>query len=352
MRRALTLARRGWGRTAPNPMVGAVLVRNGNIVGEGWHAEYGGPHAEVTALAAAGDAARGATAYVTLEPCNHQGQTPPCVPALIAAGVARVVYAVPDPNPVAGGGAAALQRAGVAVATDLEADAARELNAPFLHRYRSDRPFVTLKFAMSLDGAIADASRHPSWLTGPQARRAVHRLRAAHDAIAVGSGTAIADDPQLTVRGVRRPRVAPLRIVFDRRGRLPPTLRLVRTADRVPTMVVTGTPAPASANTLAGFGVERLDAESLAGALRALKARGVTSLLCEGGATLGSALLADGLVDRLVIFQAPVLLGAGALPAFGFGSEPSALLVHRWRVVERAALGDDTMTTYAPHDSP
>src|SRR6476661_5968049 len=200
MRRALALAARGWGRTAPNPMVGAVVVRDGVVVGEGWHAEYGGPHGEVEALRAAGDRARGATIYVTLEPCNHHGKTPPCTDALLAAGVRRVVVACDDPSPVARGGAQRLHEAGVEVTLGVEEQAARELNAPFFHALASDRPFVRLKLALSLDGAIADHSRQPGWLTGELARREVHRMRAGSDAIAVGIGTVLADDPELTVR--------------------------------------------------------------------------------------------------------------------------------------------------------
>src|SRR3954468_2645940 len=230
MRRALALAERGWGRTAPNPMVGAVVVRDGRVVGEGWHAEFGGPHAEVEALRAAGDRAKGATMYVTLEPCNHQGKTPPCTEALLAAGVRRVVVACEDPNPEARGGAHRLREAGVDVALGVEEDAARELNAPFFHALASDRPFVRLKLALSLDGALADHTRQPGWLTGEAARHEVHRLRADADAIAVGIGTVLADDPELTVRHVPAPRVAPTRVVFDTSARLPRTSRLATTA--------------------------------------------------------------------------------------------------------------------------
>lgn len=348
MRRALTLARRGYGRTAPNPMVGAVLVREGAVVGEGSHVEYGAPHAEAVALAAAGANARGATAYVTLEPCTHVGQTPACVPALIAAGVARVVFAAADPNPVAGGGAATLRAAGIAVDAGLAEDEARELNAAFHHRFASDRPFVTLKLAVSLDGAIADATRRPGWMTGELARKAVHRLRAGHDAIAVGSGTAIADDPQLTVRSGRRPRVAPRRVVFDRRGRLPAGSKLVRTARRVPTIVVTTDPPPSEAAALEKRGVTIVGAPSLGAALRALRAQDIHSVLCEGGAVLAGALLEAGAVDRMVIFQVPVLLGTGALPAFGHAPSHTLPDAPRWRILDQERLGEDVMTTYAP----
>ncbi|NUQ19755.1 MAG: bifunctional diaminohydroxyphosphoribosylaminopyrimidine deaminase/5-amino-6-(5-phosphoribosylamino)uracil reductase RibD, partial [Gemmatimonadaceae bacterium] len=200
MRRALALARRGWGQTAPNPMVGAVVVRDGEVVGEGYHARAGEEHAERIALTAAGARARGATLYLTLEPCNHTGRQPPCAPMVAAAGLRRVVIAARDPNPEAAGGIELLERAGVEVVVGVEEDAARELNAAFFHRFASDRPWVILKLAVSLDGAIADAARSRGWLSGRAARREVHRLRAGCDAIAVGIGTAIADDPLLTVR--------------------------------------------------------------------------------------------------------------------------------------------------------
>ncbi len=348
MRRALALARRGWGRTAPNPMVGAVVVRGGEVVGEGWHAEYGGPHAEVMALDAAGDRARDATLYVTLEPCAHHGKTPPCTDAVLRAGVRRVVAAMRDPNPAAAGGLARLAATGVEVAAGVEEAAARELNAPFLHALASDRPFVTLKLAVSLDGAIADHTRRPGWLTSPASRRLVHRMRANADAVAVGIGTALADDPLLTVRGVRRPRVEPRRVVFDRRARLPLDARLVRTAREVPTVLVTADPDGAAARALAAAGVEIVGAESLDEALGALRARGVRALFAEGGAGLAGALLAHRAVDRLVMFQAPVVLGAGALPAFGGAPPATAAEAPRWRLVERRTVAGDLLTVLAP----
>jgi diaminohydroxyphosphoribosylaminopyrimidine deaminase/5-amino-6-(5-phosphoribosylamino)uracil reductase len=297
MRRALALAEQGWGQTAPNPMVGAVVVRDGRVVGAGYHRRYGGPHAEVEALGAAGDAARGATLYVTLEPCTHYGKTPPCVDAIIAAGVARVVAAVADPSPEAGGGAQRLRAAGIdCMVGSLEAEA-RELNAPFFHSFTSDRPWVTLKLAVSLDGAIADASRKPGRLTGDDARRETHRLRAGHDAIAVGIGTALADDPALTVRDWPAPRVPPIRVVFDRRARLPLGGQLARTAREAPTWVVTASPAAldgdARARTAAlqAAGLEVLAANAIPAALRALRGKGVRSILLEGGAHLAGDFL-------------------------------------------------------------
>ena len=348
MRRAISLAARGWGQTAPNPMVGAVVVRGGSIVGEGWHARYGGPHAEAVALEEAGERARGATVYVTLEPCAHEGKTPPCAQALIRAGVSRVVAAVADPNPVAAGGGAVLREAGVAFELGTGEKAARELNAAFLSSFSRDRPWVTLKLAVSLDGAITDHRRSSAWLTGPRARRAVHRIRAQSDAIAVGIGTALGDDPLLTVRGRVQPRVPPVRVVFDRTARLPATSQLARTARDVPAIVLSESPNASRAAALREVGVEVVDASSLGDGLRSLRARGIRSLLVEGGAGIAAALLTANLVDRLVIFQAPVLLGRGALSAFG--GLPPALVTDapRLQVIERRIFGEDTMTVYGP----
>lgn len=346
MRRALVLARRGWGQTAPNPMVGAVVVRGGQTVGEGWHAEFGGPHAEVLALAAAGDAAKGADVYVTLEPCAHHGKTPPCALALIAAGVRRVVIAHPDPSPVAKGGAAALHAAGIEVVEGVERDRAADLNAPFLFQHAvSDRPFVTLKLALSSEGALARADGRQIWLTGTSARRQVHRWRAGADAIAVGVGTAIADDPALTVRHGHRPRIAPKRVVFDRTARLPPTGKLVETARRVPTWVIAERPDPARAAALEAAGVVVHRAAGLGAQLALLRAEGVGHLFVEGGAGLADALLGAGWVDRLIIFRAPVPLGAGALAGLGT-AVPPVEGTERWQVLERRTYGDDQMTRY------
>ncbi len=343
MRRALALAERGWGQTAPNPMVGAVVVRDGAIVGKGFHAKFGEAHAEVAALADAGDRARGATVYVTLEPCNHHGKTPPCVEALIAAGVARVVAAVRDPGRESAGGAERLRAAGIEVEFGLEETAACELNAPFFFAAGgATRPWVTLKLAVSLDGAIAGVAGSPRWLTGEEARKHVHRLRAQSDAIAVGIGTALADDPQLTVRQGKRPRVPPLRVVFDRSARLPLASRLVRSAKRIPTLVMTDQADAGAIRALEAKGVTVESAPDIGPKLEVLRQRGVRSLLVEGGSILSGALLAAKAVDRLIIFQAPVVLGVGALPAFG-GVDAIA----RLRVIERGEFGADLMTVYA-----
>lgn len=349
MRRALALARRGWGQTSPNPMVGAVVVRDGVIVGQGYHVRYGLDHAETVALREAGERALGATVYVTLEPCTHFGQTPPCVDSLIVAGVKRVVVAVRDPNPVAGGGIEKLRAAGIEVDIGVESDATSELVAPFLHSFRSARPWVTLKLAVSLDAALADATGRSKWITGPVARRAAHRLRAGHDAVGIGIGTALADDPMLNVRGVRKPRVAPMRIIFDNRARLPMDSALVRTASMITTLVVAKEPATHSVEALEAAGVGVLTAASLELALRGLRERGVMSLVVEGGARLAGAFLeARGLVDRLIIFQAPLILGSGARNAFQHVSAGGFQNSSRMKVLERRALGEDTMTVYAP----
>ena len=347
MRRALALARRGAGQTAPNPMVGAVVVRDGEIVGEGYHARYGAEHAEPIALSAAGDRARGATMYVTLEPCAHQGRRPPCAPAVIGAGIARVVVATADPNPVAAGGAAVLRAAGLIVEVGVAEDEARELNAPFFHRFASDRPWTTLKLATSIDGAITDAARSAGWLTGAESRREVHRQRVLADAIAVGIGTVLADNPLLTVRGVRKPRVAPARIIFDRSARLPVDSRIVRSVSSAPVIIVTDGSAPARERALERAGASIVRATGTAAALRALTGKGLNSLYVEGGAGLAGSLLESGSVDRLIIFRSPVVLGAGSLGAFGRAPSFDLGSAPRYRIVRQRRFGDDDMTIYA-----
>src|SRR5688500_17757030 len=349
MRRALTLAKKGWGQTAPNPMVGAVVVKDDVVVGEGYHSRYGAAHAEVEALRAAGERARGATVYVSLEPCGHFGKTPPCVDALIAAGVVRFVAATRDPSPTAGGGAERLRAAGIDVTFDVEPAAARELNAPFFHALVSDRPWTSLKLAVSIDGAIADAGRGPAWLTGKKARREVHRLRAGCDAIAVGLGTVRADNPELTVRDATPPRVPPARVVFTRRGELPLASVLARSATEVLTIVVAESVDLAHARRLMSLGVEVVAATSLEEGMRALRQRGIRSLLVEGGAGITGALLGANLVDRLIIFQAPVLLGAGSLRGFESAPTIAAPGARRLPSGRLPELDDDLMTVYALH---
>ena len=341
MRRAIELARKGWGQTAPNPMVGAVVVRDDVIVGEGHHERFGEEHAEVRALSAAADSARGGTLYVTLEPCNHYGKTPPCTRAIVAAGIRRVVAAVRDPNPIAAGGSDFLREHDVAVDVGVEAEEASELIAPFLHTTTSDRPFITLKLALSADGAVASADRKQKWLTSEESRAEVHRLRAGADAIAVGVGTVLSDDPQLTVRGPVTPRLLPARVVFDRSGLMPLSSKLVKTARDVPTIVVTAKAARQSA-ALRHEGVTVIEAANTRGAVEALHRAGIQHLFVEGGAGLSRDLLEAGLVDRLVIFQTKVSLGSGGLKAF---ADLKELPIQR--VVSRSRFGDDEMTVYA-----
>jgi diaminohydroxyphosphoribosylaminopyrimidine deaminase/5-amino-6-(5-phosphoribosylamino)uracil reductase len=345
MGRALDLAWRGWGRVAPNPLVGAVVLQGEEVVGEGWHAEFGGLHAETAALTRAGEAARGATVVVTLEPCNHQAKQPPCTGALIAAGVARVVAAAAEPYPVAAGGAERLRAAGIEVALGLREEEARVQNAIFFHRFREpDRPFVALKLATTLDARIADHAGRSRWISGDQARDYVHWLRAGFDAIGVGGHTAIVDDASLTVRGPVEPRRPPMRVVFSREGELPESLAMVRSARDLPTLVITEAhrPSPRFAD-LAEAGVEVERAASLVEGLGLLRRRGIESLLVEGGGRLAGALLSQGLVDRYYWIQAPVWLGDSGIPAVSGFPGTTLVEAERWQVVERRALGQDTL---------
>ena len=332
MGRALELAGRGAGLTSPNPVVGAVVVESGRAVGEGFHSRAGAPHAEVEALGRAGAAARGATLYVTLEPCNHTGRTAPCVEAIRAAGLARVVVATLDPNPrVTGGGAAALARAGVDVALGCREAEARALNRAFLTLARTGRPHVTLKWAATLDGATADPSRASRWITGPEARVEAHRLRSRADAVVVGIGTALADDPALDVRvGASWPR-EPYRVVVDSLARLPATARLIGAGRPARAIVaVTDAAEPERLGRLEERGVTilrckahegRVDPGDLVSRLGALD---VTAILVEGGGTLAWAFLEAGLADRLVTFTAPMLIGGARAPR-GLGGPGFAL---------------------------
>lgn len=348
VRRALELARRGWGHTSPNPMVGAVVVRDGEVVGEGWHAAYGGPHAEVAALAAAGEWARGATLYVTLEPCNHTGQTPPCTDAILRSRIARVVAAMAEPNPVARGGADKLRSAGVSVEVGTLAPEAAELNAAWVHAFTSPRPWITLKMAVSLECAIADGTHSTTRITAGRAREYAHALRAGHDAVAVGMGTVRADDPQLTVREAPAPRVPPVRIVLSRTARLSLTSTLANSLAQGP-VIVTGQSVDSEyERALRDHGVDVILAASLGECLHVLRARGIRSVLVEGGAVIAGELLNAGLVDRLILVQAPVIFGSGALNAFAHAPARSGHDAKRWRVVSREIFGDDLATTYAP----
>lgn len=343
---------RGWGRTAPNPMVGAVVVRDDTVVGEGHHARFGEAHAEVAALAAAGARARGATVYVSLEPCAHHGKTPPCADALIKAGVARVVIGARDPNPQAAGGAARLRAAGIEVVTGIEERRALNADPAFFFSFGAERPWITLKLALTIDGAIADGAGGSKWITGARARAAAHELRAGNDAIAVGVGTVLADNPSLTVRDAPAPRIPPRRVIFDRHCRTPLDSKLVKTAREIPVTVIAEKPPVRAVRALEAAGVQVLLSSSLYNRLEHLKSEGVRSLLVEGGARLAGALWERSLVDRLIIFQGPVVLGAGSQGAFAFAAGTTIGQAARLAVLERRAFGDDSMISYAVHEIP
>jgi diaminohydroxyphosphoribosylaminopyrimidine deaminase/5-amino-6-(5-phosphoribosylamino)uracil reductase len=366
MRSALALARRGLGNAWPNPAVGCVLAREddrgeeeggraGRVIGRGWTQPGGRPHAETEALARAGAAAAGATAYVTLEPCAHHGATPPCADALIAAKVARVVAAIEDPDPrVAGQGLARLKAAGIEVACGVGADEAREINAGFFLRVREGRPLVTLKLASTLDGRIAAQSGESRWITGEDARARAHALRAEHDAVLIGSGTALADDPELTCRLPGFSGKHPVRIVMDGRLRLPTSSRLARTAAQTPTWVVTSTTSDSTRKkALAACGVEIIEAAARADgsldpktALLALGQRGLTRVMVEGGGTLVAALLKADLVDRMAWFHAPAVLGGEGRPAVGALTLAALAEMPRFAPVTRTTAGNDGLVTF------
>jgi diaminohydroxyphosphoribosylaminopyrimidine deaminase/5-amino-6-(5-phosphoribosylamino)uracil reductase len=343
MRRALALAQRGRGSVEPNPLVGAVVVRDGACVGEGWHQRYGEAHAEVHALAAAGDAARGATLFVTLEPCCHQGKTPPCTDAVLRAGIHRVVAAMLDPFPVVSGqGAALLRAAGVAVEVGLCEPEARRLNAPYLHLMATGRPWVHAKWAMTLDGKIATRTGDSRWISNEASRRRAHCLRGRVDAIIVGIGTVVADDPQLTARPPG-PRSA-ARVVLDSQGRAPLACRLVATAREVSTIIVVAA-APAERQEelrAAGCEVLALPAEDgrvdIIALLDELGRRRWTNVLVEGGAGVLGSFLDCGAINEVQVFIAPCLAGgAAAMPAVGGrGSEriADALRLSAWSIEE------------------
>ncbi len=347
MRRAIDLARGGWGQTHPNPLVGAVVVADDQVVGEGFHSRFGEAHAEVEAIRQAGDRARGATLYVTLEPCAHTGKTPPCCRSIVNAGIRRVVYAISDPHPEAGGGAVELVGAGLDVTGGVLAGQAAQINGAFLWWHRRQTPFVSLKLAVSLDGKVAEREGVRTDLTGAEARREVMRLRAAHDAILVGAGTVRVDDPMLTVRDIPAPRTIPLRVVLDSGARLALDSRLVTTVADAPVLVLVGDDAdPARVAALRNSGVEVQEIErnrgfglSLSAALDALKDRGRTAVLCEGGANLATSLLVGGHVQRIHWFVAPRMIGPGGVSALA-RQVPDA---GSWRLGQCRALGDDAV---------
>jgi diaminohydroxyphosphoribosylaminopyrimidine deaminase/5-amino-6-(5-phosphoribosylamino)uracil reductase len=349
---ALSLGRRGLGRTWPNPAVGAVIVKDGVIVGRGWTQAGGRPHAEIEALRRAGAAAHGATMYVTLEPCSHHGKSPPCADAVIAAGISRVVSALEDPNPeVAGTGHARLRAAGIAVDVGVGAEAARRDHAGHIRRMRDGRPQVTLKLAISADGKAAAARRKPVAITGDAVRDRVHLLRAQSDAIMIGVGTALADDPMLTCRLPGMAKNSPVRIVLDSRLRLPVASRLVQSAHETPVWAVAGIRASLEAESnLLAHGVEvlrsaqRTDPLDLKDVLERLAARGVTRLMVEGGPTLASALIAADLVDAAVLFHSAKVVGDDGLDALDAAAQ--AILTERLKRVASEPVGADRQDVY------
>ena len=361
MKAALGLARRGLGQVSPNPAVGCVLVAppeaGGHVLGRGWTQPGGRPHAETEALARAGDTARGATAYVTLEPCDHHGQTPPCSEALIAAGVARVVIATLDADPRSMGlGVARLEDAGVHVTLGVMEDEARLLNKGFFLRIREGRPLVTLKMATTLDGRIATRTGESQWITGEVARRHAHRLRAEHDAIIVGIGTARADDPSLTCRLPGMEDRSPIRVVLDTHLSLPLSSKMVQTAREVPTWVMTSMGSDGY-QAYEDLGVEiiactlgpdgHLDMEA---AMMELGGRGITRAIVEGGGKVAAAFLKADMVDEIAWFRAPSLIGADGIPAMdGLGVEGmDAILAFQREDVQ--SLGADVLETYRKKD--
>lgn len=341
LRRALELAEGGRGRVSPNPLVGAVIVRDEQVIGEGFHAELGGLHAERAALAdcrSRGEDPVGATMYVTLEPCAHQGRQPPCVEAVLEAGIGRVVIASDDPSEKAAGRGPGILRDGgveVAFASGAEAAAARRLNQPFRKHARTGLPLVVLKMAMSLDGQTTVAPGDSPWISGEQSRELVHRWRAESDAIAVGIGTALADDPLLTARidGARQP----LRVVFDSRARLPLESQLLQTLDQAPVLMVTAPGAPSDqVNVLQDAGAEIIAASGIEAALAELGCRNITSLFLEGGRTLASAFASADQIDECRTFIAPMLIG---------GSEKGGDAVERLVALDSSTeqVGDDVL---------
>ncbi|GMU84291.1 MAG: riboflavin biosynthesis protein RibD [Planctomycetota bacterium] len=352
MRRALRLAARGQGSVEPNPMVGCVLVRSGRVVGEGWHKRFGGPHAEVFALRSAGAAARGATAYVTLEPCCYHGKTPACTDALIKAGVSRVVAAMTDPNPrVRGRGAKLLRAAGIDVELGLLREEAETLNAPFTKLVKTGRPWVILKWAQSLDGAIATASGDSKWISDEACRAHAHKTRGRVDAIVVGVNTVLRDDPELTCR-VGRPRRVAVRVVLDSKLRTPMRSKLVRTARETPTWIVTTAAAAKPAVSRlekAGCRIVRVgkqrDSVDPAALLDHIGESGFANVLVEGGAQVHGAFLSRGLADEVHIYTAPILIpGRDALRPIGGDSLDRVRDATSLRIVEQRHIGSYTFT--------
>jgi diaminohydroxyphosphoribosylaminopyrimidine deaminase/5-amino-6-(5-phosphoribosylamino)uracil reductase len=358
MRRALQLARRGERWVSPNPMVGAVIVKDGRIIGEGYHEHFGGPHAEINALLKTQEPVQGATIYVTLEPCSHYGKTPPCVEALIGLQLARVVIGTADPNPlVAGQGITALWRAGIDVTVGVMEQACREINERFFKFITTGIPYITLKYAQTIDGRIASVTGHSRWISSPAARTFAHGLRSTHDAILVGAGTVLADDPDLTVRHVKGRN--PVRIVVDSHLRLPLTAKILQNRETAPTIIATTKhAAPRKLQRLRKQGVETLLVDELVGTdgssrvdlrklFQELGQRQIASVLVEGGSAIITSLLQEKLADRLAIIVAPKILGRGieAVADLGHRSMDEAIKISFRKVYRR---GEDIIIDAIP----
>ena len=353
LQRAVELGRRGWGKVHPNPTVGCILVRDGEVVGEGWHSKVGGPHAEVHAIRTAGCRARGATAYVSLEPCDHFGRTPPCTVALLEAGISRVVYGAEDPGPESSGGGNRLRAHGLEVLGPVfNSREARRENPAFFFNHENHQTYVAVKLAQTLDGRIAETPGSRTEITGAEARLETHRLRAGFDGMLVGSGTALVDNPFLTVREYEDWARQPTRVVLDTRARLSPDSNLFRDIPQAPLVIFTSRDAPAERVERmreAGGTVYRVGEEepglSLSSVLDTCWSSGLRSLLCEGGSRLASELIRGGLAQRLYLFMAPFVLGEQGVPAFtGLGSRGI------WKAWDVAApprtLGRDILMTF------
>jgi diaminohydroxyphosphoribosylaminopyrimidine deaminase/5-amino-6-(5-phosphoribosylamino)uracil reductase len=351
MRTALSLARDQLGRTWPNPSVGAVIVKNGDIIASAATATGGRPHAETQAIAQAGDHCKGSTLYVTLEPCSHHGKTPPCVDAVISAGFSTVVIACGDPNPeVNGQGIAKLKAAGINVIEGICQQDAEDINRGFFSVIEKGRPFISLKIATSLDGKIADNHGKSQWITSERAREYGQLLRSQYDAIATGIGTVLADDPLLTCRLPGLEDRSPVRIVYDRRQRLPASSRLVQSAGNPPVWVVTDKTMNNNGLYQANIDYIAIDGTSetwLENSVKQLANKGITRLLIEAGAGLSTAFLQSGLVDRMYWFRAPLVIGNDGLAAFGDGIAPSLDNAQRWHVTEHVALAPDSLDILA-----